>query len=56
MKWLKKLFSPKKKKILRKAGCPHCGGQLKPAKADVSETYGRPVRVCTRCKRLIPIS
>ena len=50
LNWLKNLFKKKKK-----GGCPSCGGQLIKAKSDVIETYGKPVKVCKKCKKLVEV-
>ena len=54
LNFLKKLFGLGKTKI-SKGGCPSCGGQLTKAKSDIIETYGRPVKVCLKCKRLVEV-
>lgn len=49
---IKKLFGIRSSK---KGSCPSCGAPLVKAKADVIETYGRPVMVCSRCKKLVEV-
>ena len=50
LNWLKKLFGKRKKGL-----CSSCGGKLVKAKSDVIETYGKPVMVCSKCKRLVEV-
>jgi DNA-directed RNA polymerase subunit M/transcription elongation factor TFIIS len=50
LNWLKRVFKGKKK-----GACPSCGSELIKAKADVVETYGKPVMVCSKCKRLVEL-
>jgi len=49
LNFLKKLFSKKPKK----GTCPSCSGNLIRPKADVIKTYGKPVMVCSKCKKLV---
>ncbi len=51
--FLKKLFGFGKPKT--KGACHSCGGALVKASADVSETYGKPVMVCSKCKKLVEL-
>jgi uncharacterized protein with PIN domain len=48
--FLKKLSRKKKKGL-----CPKCGGKLIKPKADVIRTYGKPVMVCSKCKKLVEV-
>lgn len=54
LNWLKKLFGLGKSKV-SKGTCPSCNGKLVRAKSDVIETYGKPVRVCSKCKKLVEV-
>lgn len=49
--FLKKLFGKKHKKGF----CPSCGGKLVAAKADVIKTYGKPIMICSKCKKLVEV-
>lgn len=49
--FIKRLF--RKKRVA--GACPRCGGLLISAKQDVSETYGRPVKVCAKCRKLVEV-
>ena len=49
--FIRKLFRNRKKK----GGCSRCGGVLVKPKSDVIETYGKPVMVCSKCKKLVEI-
>ncbi|MBL7100913.1 MAG: hypothetical protein ISS23_03090 [Nanoarchaeota archaeon] len=53
LNFLKKLFGFGKKP--GKGSCSSCGGTLIRAKSDVIETYGKPVMVCSKCKKLVEI-
>ncbi len=52
--FLKKLFGLGKPKP-SKGSCPSCGGDLIRAKADVIGAYGKPVMLCSKCKKLVEI-
>jgi len=53
LNFLKRLFGLGKPKS--RGGCPSCGGTLIKAKSDVIETYGKPVKVCSKCKKLVEV-
>ena len=52
LNFLKKLFGFGKPKS---GACPNCGGILIKAKSDIIETYGKPVKVCSKCKKLVEV-
>jgi len=54
LNFLKKLFGFGKPKAGKNL-CQRCGGQLTRAKADVIETYGKPVMACSKCKKLVEV-
>lgn len=50
LNWLKRILGKKQKGL-----CVRCGGKLIKTRADVIETYGKPVMVCSKCKKLVEV-
>ncbi|MBW2976506.1 hypothetical protein KY347_03610 [Candidatus Woesearchaeota archaeon] len=53
LNWLKRFFGKTKER--GRGFCPKCGGKLAKARPDVIEAYGKPVMVCSKCKKLVEL-